>query len=259
MQIDFNVVIPARYASSRLPGKPLLEIAGKPMVILVVEQARKSGAKKVVVATDDQRIFNVVSQFGCDVVMTRADHQSGTDRIAEVSDHLKWQQDEVVVNVQGDEPLIEPEVIRQVAKKLALDDLAVMSTACFPINNWDDFRNPNIVKVVLNNNDHALYFSRAPIPYPRDNNFLDNTQEKFTLNAYRHIGIYGYRAGFLKKYTEITPAYLESIEKLEQLRVLHQGFKIAVTISANEPATGVDTKEDYIRVCNYVENRLLKL
>lgn len=254
MQVDFNVVIPARYASTRLPGKPLLDIAGKPMVIWVAEQAKKSGAKNVVVATDDQRIYSAVVQFGYDVVMTQPDHQSGTDRIAEVASLLAWQEDELVINVQGDEPLIEPEIIHQVAEKLAMDEVAVMSTACYPIGNWEDFINPNIVKVVFDEDGHAMYFSRAPIPYPRDIYSKENLNETFEVNAYRHVGIYGYRTNFLKKYTQLKPSNLEITEKLEQLRVLQEGFKIAVTLSQIEPAVGVDTQEDYDRVCAHVQD-----
>jgi len=249
MHVDFHVVIPARYASARLPGKPLLDIAGKPMVIRVAEQAKKSGAKSIVVATDDQRIYDAVAEFGHNVVMTRIDHQSGTDRIAEVASLLKWSEGEVVVNVQGDEPLIEPEIIQQVAEKLALDSIAVMSTACFPVNDWDDFINPNIVKVVFNDDLHAMYFSRAPIPYPRERDVTDHS----SLNAYRHVGIYAYRVGFLKKYTELKASALETTEKLEQLRVMQAGYKIAVALSTVQPAVGVDTIEDYNRVCAYLK------
>jgi len=254
MHVDFNVVIPARYASTRLPGKPLLDIAGKPMVVWVVEQAKKSGAKSVVVATDDQRIYDVVTQFGYDVVMTQPDHQSGTDRIAEVASLLAWREDTLVINVQGDEPLIEPEIIQQVAEKLASDDAVDMSTACFPINNWEDFINPNVVKVVFDDDAHAMYFSRAPIPYPRDQYAKDGLNEIFSVNAYRHVGIYGYRTSFLKKYTKFKPSDLEVTEKLEQLRVLQEGYKIGVTLSLNQPAIGVDTVEDYHRVCSYMRD-----
>lgn len=246
--LQFNAVIPARYASTRLPGKPLLDIAGKPMVVRVAERAKLSGAAQVIVATDDQRICDVVKEHGVDVVMTGVDHQSGTDRIAEVVTKLGWKDDVIVVNVQGDEPLIDPDVIHQVANKLALDPAAVMSTACFPIKNSDDFFNPNIVKVVLNAEAQALYFSRAPIPYPRDGIAASALKDGYALTAFRHVGLYAYRAGFLKQYTELSPAPLESIESLEQLRVLYHGYKIAVDVLHSQPPIGVDTPEDIEKV-----------
>lgn len=240
--IDFYVVIPARYASTRLPGKPLLDIAGKPMVVHVTERAKQSGAKQVVIATDDVRIVDVVSQYGHEAMLTRADHVSGTDRIAEVVTSRGWTDDAIVVNVQGDEPLIEPALVAEVANALNDSDVAVMSTACHRIHSKADFINPNIVKVVLDAQCNALYFSRAPIPYPRDT--FANEVLSANMQAYRHIGIYAYRAAFLKKYAELPSCAIEQIESLEQLRVLHHGFKIAVTISENAPATGVDTQED---------------
>lgn len=247
-QLQFNVVIPARYASTRLPGKPLLDIAGKPMVIWVAERAKLSGATRVVVATDDARIYNTVQDYGFDALMTQANHQSGTDRIAEVVKNLQWPDDTIVVNVQGDEPLIEPSVIRQVASKLASDQAAVMSTACFPIHHGEDFFNPNVVKVVLNASAQALYFSRAPIPYPRDGVQAGVLKDGYQLSAFRHVGLYAYRADFLKKYAELSPAPLECIESLEQLRVLHHGYKIAVDVLTAQPPIGVDTQEDIERV-----------
>ncbi|MGJ0491558.1 3-deoxy-manno-octulosonate cytidylyltransferase [Methylobacter sp.] len=243
----FYVVIPARYASTRLPGKPLLDIAGKPMVAWVAERAKKSGAQQVVVATDDARILEAVQQHGHHVVMTKVDHASGTDRIAEVTQHEGWPDDAIIVNVQGDEPLIEGSLIIEVATKLAESKEAVMATACHAIDSKEDFINPNIVKVVLDTNGHALYFSRAPIPYPRDS--FANVELSADIPAYRHIGIYAYRAKFLKEYANLQPAAIEQYECLEQLRVLYQGYKIAVAISANAPAAGVDTLADleYVR------------
>lgn len=245
---EFYVVIPARYASTRLPGKPLLDIAGKPMVVCVAERARKSGAKQIVVATDDVRIMNAVNQHGYAAIITRADHVSGTDRIAEVVLHQGWQDDAIVVNVQGDEPLIEASLIVEVAVKLASSSEAVMATACHPIRTKSDFINPNVVKVVLDGQGHALYFSRAPIPFPRDA-FGSGAELPLELPAYRHIGIYAYRASFLKQYANIPPTAIEQYECLEQLRVLHQGYKIAVAVTENAPATGVDTESDlaYVR------------
>ena len=245
---EFYVVIPARYASTRLPGKPLLDIAGKPMVIWVVERAMQSGAKQVVVATDDVRILEVVQAYGYQAVMTREDHASGTDRIAEVAQQQGWSDDAIVVNVQGDEPLIEAELIVEVAAALANSLDAVMSTACHAIHSKADFVNPNVVKVVLDAQGHALYFSRAPIPYPRDS-FVADHALPVDMPAYRHIGIYAYRAGFLNEYASIPQAAIERFESLEQLRVLHHGYKIAVSISNNAPASGVDTEADleYVR------------
>ena len=234
----FKVVIPARYASSRLPGKPLLDLAGKPMVVRVAEQAAKSGASEVVIATDFEKIVTVAKQHGFNAVMTRIDHQSGTDRIAEVAQKLGWADDEIVVNVQGDEPLIDPALIQEVAAHLVKNKDAVMATACHAIHDEASMINPNIVKVVLDASGNALYFSRAPIPYPRDDMFKQNIQ------AYRHIGIYAYRVGFLKQYAQLTVTELEKIESLEQLRVLHHGYKIGVSITQNAPASGVDTQDD---------------
>jgi 3-deoxy-manno-octulosonate cytidylyltransferase (CMP-KDO synthetase) len=244
---EFYVVIPARYASTRLPGKPLLDIAGKPMVVWVAERAKQSGAKQIVVATDDTRILEVLKHQGYQVLMTRADHVSGTDRIAEVALKQGWPDDAIVVNVQGDEPLIEPSLIVEVAAMLNNSKDAVMATACHAIHRKTDFLNPNIVKVVLDAQSNALYFSRAPIPYPRD--AFAEIDLPVNIPAYRHIGIYAYRAKFLKQYASIQPSALEQFECLEQLRVLHQGYKIAVAISKNAPATGVDTQEDldYVR------------
>ena len=253
---EFYVVIPARYASTRLPGKPLLDIAGKPMVIHVAERAQQSGAKQTVVATDDMRIVDAVQQYGHEVVLTRSDHASGTDRIAEVATREGWQDDTIVVNVQGDEPLIEKSLIIEVATALANDKKAVMATACHAIYFKAEFLNPNIVKVVMNAQGHALYFSRAPIPFPRDA-FANDTDLPLAMPAYRHIGIYAYRTKFLKQYANIPPAPIEQFESLEQLRVLYHGFKIAVTISENAPITGVDTEVDLAYVRSVLNQRPL--
>ncbi|WP_370653554.1 3-deoxy-manno-octulosonate cytidylyltransferase [Methylotenera sp.] len=249
---EFYVVIPARYASTRLPGKPLLDIAGKPMVAWVAERAKLSGAKQIVVATDDLRIVETLKQYGHQAMMTRADHASGTDRIAEVALSQGWHDDAIVVNVQGDEPLIEASLIVEVAATLSDRSDAVMATACHAIHSKADFLNPNIVKVVLDAQYNALYFSRAPVPYPRDA-FAAGSDLPLDMQAYRHIGIYAYRAKFLKQYASIQPSAIERIECLEQLRVLHQGYKIAVSISENAPAAGVDTQEDldYVRSLMY--------
>lgn len=241
--MSFKVVIPARYASARLPGKPLLDIAGKPMVIRVAEQAAQSGAMDVVIATDFEKILDVAKAHNVDAVMTRMDHVSGTDRIAEVAQQMGWADDEIVVNVQGDEPLIDPKLIQEVAQHLAKSKQAVMATACHAINDEASMLNPNVVKVVMDGNGDALYFSRSPIPYPRDD------AHKQDIQAHRHIGIYAYRVGFLKQYAELAPTQAEKIESLEQLRVLQHGFKIGVTVTGNAPERGVDTQEDldYVR------------
>jgi 3-deoxy-manno-octulosonate cytidylyltransferase (CMP-KDO synthetase) len=234
----FKVVVPARFASTRLPGKPLLDIAGKPMVIRVVAQAAKSLANEVVIATDHVDIMQSAQQHGFNAVMTREDHVSGTDRIAEVVAKMAWPDDVIVVNVQGDEPLIDPLLINEVAQTLANDPQAVMSTACHTIHEVEVFDNSNVVKVVLNAKQQALYFSRAAIPFPRDAEYRQSPA------AYRHIGIYAYRVGFLKQYASLPVTALEKIESLEQLRVLYHGYQIAVTVTDHAPASGVDTQDD---------------
>ena len=234
----FKVVIPARYASTRLPGKPLLDIAGKPMVVRVAEQVQKSAASDIVIATDFEKIVDVAKAHNINALMTRVNHVSGTDRIAEVAQILNWADDDIVVNVQGDEPLIDPILINQVAEHLALNLNAVMATACHAICDEASMMSPNIVKVVMDANGNAMYFSRAPIPYPRDDAY------KQAIEAHRHIGIYAYRVGFLKKYATLAPSSLEIIESLEQLRVLQNGYKIGVAVTKYAPATGVDTQED---------------
>lgn len=244
---EFYVVVPARHASTRLPGKPLLEIAGKPMVVWVAERAMASGAKQVIVATDDLRIMDAVRHHGYTALMTDMNHVSGTDRIAEVALLEGWHDDAIVVNVQGDEPLIDVQLIVEVATALSGNHEAVMATACHSIHDKADFVNPNIVKLVMDVNGNAMYFSRAPIPYPRDTFSSDEVLAN-DVPAYRHIGIYAYRAGFLKQYANLAPATVEQFECLEQLRVLYHGYKIAVTITENAPAAGVDTESDLARV-----------
>lgn len=249
--VKFYAVIPARYASTRLPGKPLLEIAGKPMVVHVADRARTSGAIQVVIATDDTRVVDAAKQYGYYAMLTRTDHLSGTDRIAEVAAREDWDDDAIVVNVQGDEPLIDPSLISEVASTLANNKEAVMATACHPIHSKAEFVNPNVVKVVLDYQGYALYFSRAPIPYPRDS----FGQEELLADTplYRHVGIYAYRAKFLNQYAHIPPAAIEQTECLEQLRVLHQGYRIAVAVTNNVPAAGVDTAEDLVRVRSLIQ------
>lgn len=247
--VNFYVVIPARYASTRLPGKPLLDIAGKPMVVHVADKAKLAGAAKIVVATDDARIQTAVQTYGFDAVLTRHDHVSGTDRIAEVAHNEDWHEDTIVVNVQGDEPLIDPALIVKVAETLANSKQAVMATACHAIHGKDDFLNPNVVKVVLDKDGNALYFSRAPIPYPRDA-FAAGAEVPQQMPVYRHVGIYAYKTKFLKQYAKIPVATIEQYESLEQLRVLYQGLKIAVAIFTGSVATGVDTEADLAYVRN---------
>ena len=251
MTVSFKVVIPARYASSRLPGKPLLDIEGKPMVIRVADQANLSGANEVVIATDFAKILQIATQHEVKAVMTRVDHASGTDRIAEVAQQLNWADDDIVVNVQGDEPLIAPTLIQEVATHLANNDDAVMATACHAIHDEAALLNPNIVKVVMDTNGNALYFSRSPIPYPRDEMYKNNIQ------AHRHIGIYAYRVGFLKKYAQLAITELEKIESLEQLRVLYHGYKIGVTVTESAPESGVDTQMDLDYVRGVFKRRLV--
>lgn len=249
--MSFHVVVPARYASTRLPGKPLADIAGKPMVVRVVEAALESSAADVCVATDDERVRAAVQAHGHRAVMTRADHASGTDRIAEVVDAMGWRDDELVVNVQGDEPLIDPALIDAVAGALKVgrgDTPAVMSTAAHPLTSAADFFNPNVVKVVCDAGDRALYFSRAPIPWARDAFAVDRETLPANLGALRHIGIYGYSCGFLRRYGKLAPSPIEAVESLEQLRVLWHGHAIAVAVFDHPPQPGVDTPEDLERV-----------
>lgn len=242
----FKVVIPARYASTRLPGKPLLDIGGKPMVVRVAERAMGSGAEEVCVATDHEGVARAAQQHGYDAVMTRADHPSGTDRIAEVAQRKGWGGEVIVVNVQGDEPLIDPALIRAVAEDLAAHPEAAMATACHPLYDKASMMNPNVVKVVMDKHGYALYFSRAPIPYPRDA-FAQGGDIPEGLPVYRHIGIYAYRAAFLKSYAQLPPAGIETFEALEQLRVLWHGYRISVASTTQAPAAGVDTEEDLER------------
>lgn len=242
--IDFIVAIPARYASTRLPGKPLCLIADQPMIVHVVNRALASGAKQVVIATDDQRIVDAVNIKGVTVCLTSKDHQSGTDRLAECASLLNWSDDQIIVNLQGDEPFAPAAGIRQVASVLAQTTSEMATLACAFQSN-DQFINPNVVKVARSSDGRALYFSRAPIPYVRDD--LANAFNR----SLRHIGIYAYRAGFLKQFSELPISILESYESLEQLRVLENGFSIAVEIAKFEFPSGVDTPEDLVHANLY--------
>ncbi|HCH5063065.1 TPA: 3-deoxy-manno-octulosonate cytidylyltransferase [Vibrio parahaemolyticus] len=239
--MSFTVVIPARYSSSRLPGKPLADIGGKPMVQWVYEQAMQAGADDVIIATDDERVSAAVEQFGGKVCMTSPNHESGTERLAEVVEKMAIPAEHIIVNVQGDEPLVPPVIIRQVADNLAASD-APMATLAVEIESEDEVFNPNAVKVVADTRGYAMYFSRATIPWDRDN-FAK--QDKAIVNPLmRHIGIYAYRAGFINTYVNWVPSALEQIECLEQLRVLWYGEKIHVAVAKEAPAAGVDTPED---------------
>ncbi len=245
--MHFRVVIPARYASSRLPGKPLVDIGGRPMVLHVLERALQAGAESVVVATDDARVLQAVEAAGHQALMTSPDHQSGTERLVEVAETLDWPDDILVVNVQGDEPLIDPVLIREAARQLVLHDDAVMATLAHPIHDHADFVNPNVVKVVADEAGYALYFSRAPIPWPRDA-FASQQPMPHEFGALRHIGLYAYRVGFLRTYASLASSPLERCEMLEQLRVLWYGHRISLGVTPIAPAPGVDTPEDLARV-----------
>ena len=247
--MKYIVIIPSRFQSTRLPGKPLLEIAGKPMIQWVWERAIKSGASQVIIATDNQQIKEIAESFSATVCMTSEKHQSGTDRLAEVVQKFAIADDQIIVNVQGDEPLIPIDNITQVASLLENSD-APMSTLSAPIVEIEELQNPNAVKVVSDHNKNALYFSRAPIPFDRDSEFkLTNASENFQ----RHIGIYAYRCGFLKQFSELPQSALEQIEKLEQLRVLSHGFQIKVEQAKSIPQAGIDTEADLQRVRNVLD------
>lgn len=247
--MSFVVVIPARYASTRLPGKPLADIHGKPMAQHVVEKALQSGADRVIVATDDERVQQALAPFaaaaGFEVCMTSPDHQSGTERLAEVCRHYGFAADTIIVNVQGDEPLIPPVIIRQVADNLAAAS-APMATLSVPIRDAEEAFNPNAVKVVTDREGYALYFSRASIPWDRDR--FAQSREQIGDHYQRHIGIYAYRAGFIQRYVDWAPSVLEQVEALEQLRVLWYGEKIHVAQALQAPPVGVDTQADLDKV-----------
>ncbi|HVY22060.1 MAG TPA: 3-deoxy-manno-octulosonate cytidylyltransferase [Steroidobacteraceae bacterium] len=248
--MSFKVVIPARYASTRLPGKPLLEIAGKPMVAWVVENACRSDAEEVVVATDDARIADAVVACAnrASAVMTHVDHRSGTDRIAEVARAKRWSQDTVVVNVQGDEPQMPAQLINQVAGLLAAYKDADIATLCTPIHSLQEFLNTNVVKVVYADDATALYFSRAPIPWHRDCAPGGLATQTCFTHAQRHLGIYAYRAGALQRLTQMNPSVLELAESLEQLRAMQAGMRIVIAVAAVQPGQGVDTPEDIAKI-----------
>ena len=244
MSDGFIVVIPARYGSTRLPGKPLVEIAGKPMIEWVYRQGTQSGASEVIVATDDERIVAVCKKFGARVELTATEHASGTDRIAEVARRFAWADEQIVVNVQGDEPLISPLAIAQTARLLGWHPQAAIATLTAPLESEAEFRDPNFVKVVTDKDGWALYFSRAPIPWPRDGGMP---------LVRRHIGLYAYRAGGLKTISAAAPCALEETERLEQLRALWLGLKIIVANAVEPPSPHVDTPEDLEKIRRYLE------
>lgn len=244
----FNVVIPARHASSRLPGKPLIRLAGKAMILHVVERALEAGADEVVVGTDDRRIADAVQAGGYEVAMTAPNHASGTDRIAEVAAAKGWDSQAVVVNLQGDEPLIPAALVRQVAQDLASHSEASIATVATPFDDRDSLFDPHAVKVVLDQAGYALYFSRAPVPWHRDEFLHDTSELPSGVPFLRHVGLYAYRAGFLRRFVEWEPSVLELAESLEQLRALTRGERIHVSVVSDPPGHGVDTPDDVRRV-----------
>ena len=248
MTCAFKVVIPARYGSSRLPGKPLLNIAGKPMVLHVCDRAKEAGAEQVVVASDDKRILDAVKDYGFDAVMTSPAHESGTERLAEVAEILQWKNEDIIVNLQGDEPLIPADYIKLVANSLALQTVAGIATLAAQISEVEEIFNPNAVKVVLDKQGYALYFSRAAIPWDREE-FQHEKPATARADTYlRHIGMYAYKVSFLQRYVQWESSVLEKIEMLEQLRILWEGEKILVAKVKQAPEAGVDTQEDLLRV-----------
>ncbi len=248
MSCAFKVVIPARYGSSRLPGKPLLNIAGMPMILHVCDRAKEAGAAQIVVATDDIRILDAVKNYGFDAVMTSPSHESGTERLAEVAEIYQWEKEDIIVNLQGDEPLIPAAYIALVANSLAQQTVAGIATLAAEIVLADEVFNPNAVKVVVDKLNYALYFSRAAIPWDREE-FQQIDKVAIKKNTYlRHIGMYAYRVSFLQHYVQWETSVLEKIEMLEQLRILWQGEKILVAKVDKAPEAGVDTQEDLLRV-----------
>ena len=242
-----HIVIPARFSSSRLPGKPLLEIHGRPMILRVVDQARKvEGFDDLCVATDDERIAAVCRAEGVDVVLTSAEHPSGTDRLSEVARIKGWAADDIIVNVQGDEPLLPAQLVQQVAQLLQDQPASSMSTLCEPIHSLEEFQRDSIVKVVMSKLNQALYFSRSPIPYDRDGAKV--TEPKLHSQAYRHLGLYAYRVQLLQEYVQWDMGVLEQLESLEQLRVLENGHRIAIAVAQVNLPPGVDTQADLDRL-----------
>lgn len=254
MSAGFKVVIPARYGSTRLPGKPMRDIAGKPMIVHVCERAIEAEADQVVVATDDQRIFDAVGNLGLQAVMTDPNHQSGTERIAEVAQIMGWADEQIVVNLQGDEPLIPPAYIRDAALALASQNQAGIATLAAKIFDAAEIFNPNAVKVVLDKDGYALYFSRAPIPWNRATFPDQHDFAAAVLPHLRHIGMYAYTVGFLNQYCRWPSSPLEGVESLEQLRILWHGERVLVKLVDKTPEAGVDTEEDLVRVTRRLQS-----
>lgn len=254
--MSFIAVVPARLASSRLPDKPLADICGKPMVVRTAERAQASAATRVIVATDDGRVQDAARAHGFEALLTRADHPSGTDRLAEVAEQLALADDAVLVNVQGDEPLIDPALVDAVASLLGNDPQAAVATCASRISDVRTLFNPNAVKVVCDAHGHALYFSRAPLPWARDAFAGDRDTLPAGLPALHHIGLYAYRAGFLRRFSSLPPGPLERWESLEQLRALENGYVIAVHVVETHPAAGVDTPEDLERIRRLSANQV---
>ena len=253
--MHFTVVIPARFGAQRLPGKPLADLAGRPLILHVCERARQSGAAQVIVATDDARVESACKGAGMDVEMTAAGHASGTDRIAEVAVRRRWDEDAIVVNLQGDEPLMPPADIEQTAALLHSHAGTELATLCTPIHSLREFLDPNVVKVVADQEGRALYFSRAPIPWNREGAPMGLTSQQQYQGALRHIGIYAYRVGALKRLAASPSSELEQLEKLEQLRALTLGMSIAVDVAREVPGPSVDTPEDLKRVAELMRDR----
>ncbi len=248
-EVDFIVIIPARYASTRLPGKPLRLIHGEPMIRHVYDCALASGAARTVVATDDDRILRVATDFGAEVLMTSPHHRSGTERLAEVVDCLQLPDTSVVVNLQGDEPLMPVSLVRQVATAMHQHTTAALATLCTPIHNTADLFDPHVVKVVRDAKGYATYFSRAPIPWDRDGFPLRGEDRELSSGSYyRHIGLYAYRADFIRAYHTLAPSPWERLESLEQLRAIYHGWRIYVEEAITTPGPGVDTEADLDRV-----------
>lgn len=252
--MEFRVIIPARYASTRLPGKVLIEIAGKPMLQYVYENSIASGAESVVIATDDKRVADVAERFGAKICMTSSEHQSGTERLSEAVDALDYDKDEIVVCVQGDEPLLPPKIIRTLAEDLESHDNVKVTSVCEPIQDPDELFNPHVVKVVMNRRNYAMYFSRAPIPWEFAT-FENRKKIALEGNHYRHLGVYAYRVSFLTDYMEWSSSPLENMESLEQLRILWHGGRIHMAISHKKTPPGVDTKEDLETMRQFMEKK----
>lgn len=247
--MSFRIVIPARFASTRLPAKPLREICGKPMIAHVIDRARQSQAEEVIVATDSKEIADAISDLDVRVCMTHENHQSGTERLSEVIEQLGFDDDQILINLQGDEPMMPPVCLNQVGQALEKDANLKMATLCTPLTDIEELFDPHAVKVVRDINDFALYFSRAAVPWSRDC-FNDAPRELPKNQEYqRHIGLYGYRAGFIRQYLEWKSSDIEKTESLEQLRVLYYGEKIKVITAETPPGPGVDTLDDLNRVC----------